>query len=77
MLHIHRAERADGLIEALRSLLVDPLADPFAPEVIAVPTRGKAIESELDDLPAEAYELPEGESDDGDTGGPAWRLPSA
>ncbi|MEA2249624.1 MAG: exodeoxyribonuclease gamma subunit, partial [Solirubrobacteraceae bacterium] len=40
MLHIHRAERADGLIEALGTLLVDPLADPFAPEVIAVPTRG-------------------------------------
>src|SRR3954453_23181706 len=40
MLHIHRAERADGLVEALRELLVDPLPDPFAPEVIAVPTRG-------------------------------------
>ena len=40
MLHIHRAERADGLIEALRDLLVEPLDDPFAPEVIAVPTRG-------------------------------------
>src|SRR5919106_551227 len=40
MLHIHRAERADGLLEALRALLLDPLDDPFAPEVIAVPTRG-------------------------------------
>ena len=40
MLHIHRAERADGLIEALGGLLADPPADPFAPEVIAVPTRG-------------------------------------
>ena len=40
MLHIHRAERADGLAEALRTLLLDPLPDPFAPEVIAVPTRG-------------------------------------
>ena len=40
MLHIHRAERADGLVDALRGLLVDPLPDPFAPEVVAVPTRG-------------------------------------
>ena len=40
MLHIHRAERADGLIDALRALLADPLADPFAPELVAVPTRG-------------------------------------
>jgi exodeoxyribonuclease V gamma subunit len=40
MLHIHRAERADGLVNALRALLGDRLPDPFAPEVIAVPTRG-------------------------------------
>ena len=40
MLHIHRSERADGLVEALRALLADPLPDPFEPEVIAVPTRG-------------------------------------
>ncbi len=40
MLHLHRAERADGLVEALRALLAEPPADPFAPEVIAVPTRG-------------------------------------
>src|SRR6476660_1855341 len=40
MLHIHRAERADGLVEALGRLLADPLPDPFAPEVISVPTRG-------------------------------------
>jgi exodeoxyribonuclease V gamma subunit len=40
VLHIHRAERADGLVEALRELLRDPPADPFAPEVVAVPTRG-------------------------------------
>ena len=40
MLHIHRAERADGLIQALRALLLDPLDDPFAQEVVAVPTRG-------------------------------------
>jgi exodeoxyribonuclease V gamma subunit len=40
VLHIHRAERADGLVEALRALLADPLPDAFAPEVVAVPTRG-------------------------------------
>jgi len=40
VLHLHRAERADGLVDALRALLVEPLPDPFAPEVVAVPTRG-------------------------------------
>src|SRR5215210_1912333 len=40
MLHIHRAERADGLVDALAALLGEPLGDPFAPEVVAVPTRG-------------------------------------
>ena len=40
MLHIHRAERADGLVLALAALLAEPLEDPFAPEVICVPTRG-------------------------------------
>ncbi len=40
MLHVHRAERADGLVDALSALLEGPLEDPFAPEVIAVPTRG-------------------------------------
>ena len=40
MLHVHRAERADGLVEALRALLADPLPDPFARELVAVPTRG-------------------------------------
>jgi exodeoxyribonuclease V gamma subunit len=40
VLHVHRAERADGLVDALRALLADPLPDPFAHEVISVPTRG-------------------------------------
>jgi exodeoxyribonuclease V gamma subunit len=40
MLHIHRAERADGLVDALREVLSAPLPDAFTPEVIAVPTRG-------------------------------------
>ena len=40
MLHIHRAERADHLAEGLADTLRDPLEDPFAPDVVAVPTRG-------------------------------------
>jgi exodeoxyribonuclease V gamma subunit len=40
VLHVHRAERADGLVDALRALLAAPLPDPFAAEVVAVPTRG-------------------------------------
>src|SRR4051794_38012085 len=40
MLHIHRAERADGLVADLCELLVTPLDDPFSSEVISVPTRG-------------------------------------
>src|SRR3954462_2389531 len=40
MLQIHRPERADGLVHGLRAVLADPLPDPFAREVVAVPTRG-------------------------------------
>src|SRR5215217_2035345 len=40
MLHVHRAERADGLVSALAELLADPLPDPLAAEVVCVPTRG-------------------------------------
>jgi exodeoxyribonuclease V gamma subunit len=40
VLHIHRAERADGLVRALGDLLAAPLGDPFAAEIVAVPTRG-------------------------------------
>src|SRR4051812_37880307 len=40
VLHLHRAERADGLVGALSALLAEPLADPFAAELVAVPTRG-------------------------------------
>ncbi|MRH88425.1 exodeoxyribonuclease V subunit gamma [Nocardia sp. SYP-A9097] len=39
-MHIHRAERADTLVDALAELLADPLGDPFTPEVIAVPAKG-------------------------------------
>jgi len=40
VLHIHRAERTDALVAALATLLADPPRDPFAREVVAVPTRG-------------------------------------
>jgi exodeoxyribonuclease V gamma subunit len=40
VLHIHRAERADGLADALREIVARPLEDPFAAEVVVVPTRG-------------------------------------
>ncbi len=40
MLHVHRAERADVLAEALALELGPPLADPFVADVVAVPTRG-------------------------------------
>ncbi|MGW5381606.1 exodeoxyribonuclease V subunit gamma [Nocardia sp. NPDC003963] len=39
-LHIHRAERADTLVTALAGILADPLPDPFAAEVVAVPAKG-------------------------------------
>ncbi|WP_188037013.1 exodeoxyribonuclease V subunit gamma [Actinotalea sp. JY-7885] len=40
MLHLHRSERADALIAPLAQVLVAPAADPFATDVVAVPTRG-------------------------------------
>jgi exodeoxyribonuclease V gamma subunit len=40
MLHLHRADRADRLADALAGLLARPLGDPFDPELVAVPTRG-------------------------------------
>ncbi len=40
VLHIHRAARADVLASALAQLLAAAPADPFAPEIVAVPTRG-------------------------------------
>ena len=39
-LHLHRAERADRLAEELGAILTDPLPDPFATEIVAVPTPG-------------------------------------
>lgn len=40
MIALHRAERADLLASALADLLSVPPADPFAADVVAVPTRG-------------------------------------
>lgn len=40
MLHLHRAERTGELAAELAAILARPLPDPFAPEVVAVPTRG-------------------------------------
>ncbi|WP_098956353.1 exodeoxyribonuclease V subunit gamma [Pseudonocardia sp. N23] len=40
MLHVHRAERADTLADALAGILAEVPADPFAVEVVAVPERG-------------------------------------
>lgn len=40
MLHVHRAERADRLVDVLAGVLADPLADPLAAEVVAVHSRG-------------------------------------
>ena len=39
-LHVHRAERADRLAVGLGALLSTPLEDPFAAEIVSVPTRG-------------------------------------
>ncbi len=40
MLLIHRSERADPLVDALGVVLSTPSGDPFAPEVVAVPSMG-------------------------------------
>jgi len=40
VLHVHRSERTDPLVEALGALLIAPSGDPFAPEVVAVPSKG-------------------------------------
>ena len=39
-LHVHRAERTDLLADGLGALLVEPLADPFAGELVLVPAKG-------------------------------------
>ncbi|MFC4950559.1 exodeoxyribonuclease V subunit gamma [Pseudonocardia sp. GCM10023141] len=39
-LHVHRAERADTLADALGAMLSQPSGDPFAAEIVAVPAKG-------------------------------------
>ncbi len=39
-LHLHRSERADALVDGLGDLLSRAPRDPFAPELVVVPTRG-------------------------------------
>ncbi|MGD9764515.1 MAG: exodeoxyribonuclease V subunit gamma [Candidatus Binatia bacterium] len=39
---VHRSNRAEELVDALTELVSTPLADPFAPETIAVPGLGMA-----------------------------------
>lgn len=38
--HVHRSQRTDTLLAGLAALLRDAPADPFTPEVVAVPTPG-------------------------------------
>lgn len=40
MLHVHRSERADRLVEGLAEMLGEPPANPLAVEVVAVPAKG-------------------------------------
>jgi exodeoxyribonuclease V gamma subunit len=40
VLHVHRAERADRLVDALAGVLATPPEDPLAPELVAVHSRG-------------------------------------
>ena len=40
MLRLHRSERADALVAPLADVLAEPPDDPFAVDVVAVPTRG-------------------------------------
>ncbi len=40
VLHVHRAASGDALVAALADLLAEPVGDPFAAEVVAVPAKG-------------------------------------
>lgn len=40
MLQVHRSGRADALVAPLAAVLAVPPADPFTPDVVAVPTQG-------------------------------------
>ncbi|MGE2689122.1 exodeoxyribonuclease V subunit gamma [Mycolicibacterium pulveris] len=70
-LHIHRAERTDLLADGLGALLSDPLADPFAEELVIVPAKG--IERWLSQRLS--HVLGRGAGDDGVCAGIAFRNP--
>ena len=40
MLHIHRSERADVLVDVLGGLVTEPIEDVMGVEIVAVPSRG-------------------------------------
>ena len=71
-LHLHRAERADVLVDALGEVLAVPLADPFATEVVCVPTPGveRWIAQRL------SHSLGAGTGDDGVCAGVAFPSPA-
>ena len=39
-LHVHRSNRSERLVDALAEILREPVSDPFAPEVIAIQSKG-------------------------------------
>ncbi|MGV0872015.1 exodeoxyribonuclease V subunit gamma [Mycolicibacterium sp. XJ879] len=70
-LFIHRAERTDLLADGLGALLSDPLADPFAQELVIVPAKG--VERWLSQRLS--HVLGRGAGDDGVCAGIAFRNP--
>ena len=42
LLHLHHAESLEPLLDALAAVLGAPTTDPFAPELVVVPTVGMA-----------------------------------
>ncbi|WP_207547295.1 exodeoxyribonuclease V subunit gamma, partial [Mycobacterium talmoniae] len=72
-LHVHRAERTDLLADGLSRLLADPLADPFAEELVLVPARG--VERWLSQRLS--HVLGAGRGGDGVCAGVAFRSPSS
>ncbi|MEZ0362613.1 exodeoxyribonuclease V subunit gamma [Mycobacterium sp. pUA109] len=72
-LHVHRAERTDLLADGLGRLLADPLADPFAEELVLVPARG--VERWLSQRLS--HVLGAGRGGDGVCAGVAFRSPGS
>ena len=70
-LHLHRAERTDLLADCLGQLLSTPLPDPFAEELVIVPTKGveRWLSQRLSHI------LGRGDAQDGICAGIAFRNP--